>query len=58
MKTCALPPVGTIVTEFQRDTLDFGPRRIEILPFWLIRGHPRAASRLISCRVSSSGGRA
>ena len=26
--------VGTIVTEAQRDTLDFGSRRIDIVPFW------------------------
>ncbi len=33
MDACHLP-VGTIVTESQRDTLDFDSRRIEILPFW------------------------
>ena len=33
MDACHLP-IGTIVTESQRDTLDFDSRRIEILPFW------------------------
>lgn len=33
MEVCSLS-TGTIVTENQRDTLDFGERRIEVVPFW------------------------
>lgn len=33
MDACSLP-TGTIVTEDQRDTLDFGRRRVDVVPFW------------------------
>ena len=33
MDACSLPS-GTIVTEDQRDSLDFGGRRIEVVPYW------------------------
>ena len=33
MDACSLS-LGTIVTEDQRDTLDFGGRRIDVVPFW------------------------
>ena len=33
MDACSLR-TGTIVTEEQRDTLDFGGRRIDVVPFW------------------------